>query len=119
MLITLKGNPQSTNNIYKTICRGSFPTRYMVARGKELKEDYQWQIKLQMKGMSMFTCPLRVAIQLYHGTKRKSDWDNFHKLSMDAMSGLVYEDDSQIQFATVSKGYDKENPRIEIDIRPL
>lgn len=119
MLITLKGAPMTTGRLYATVCRGSFPQRYLVPKGKALKEDYQWQIKQQMKGMSMFTCQLRVAIQLYHGTKRKSDWDNFHKLSMDAMSGLVYEDDSQIMFATVSKGYDKENPRIEIDIRPL
>lgn len=67
----------------------------------------------------MFEGPLRVAIQLFLGSKRKADWDNFHKLSMDAMTGLVYEDDSQIMYATVLKGYDKENPRIEIEILPL
>lgn len=119
MQIILKGSPQSNNMIYRSVCRGSFPQRYMNNKAKALKEDYQWQIKQQMRGMNMLTCQLRVAIQLYHKTKRKSDWDNFHKLSMDAMSGLVYEDDSQIQFATVSKGYDPVDPRIEIDIRPL
>lgn len=35
---------------------------------------------------------------------------------MDAMTGIVYEDDSQIISALVEKFIDKDNPRIEIDI---
>ena len=119
MIIILKGKLQSTNNIYRAVCRGRFPCVYMSANGKALKEDYQWQIKQQMNGQRMFTEPIRVSIILYHGTKRKCDWDNFHKLSMDAMSKLVYKDDSLIQYATVTKNYSKENPRIEIEILPL
>ena len=119
MIITLKGSPMTTGRLYATVCRGSFPQRYLVPKGKALKEDYQWQIKQQLKGQRMFTEPLRVAIQLFLSSKRKADWDNFHKLSMDAMTGLCYEDDSQIMYATVMKGYDKLNPRIEVEILPL
>jgi Holliday junction resolvase RusA-like endonuclease len=56
---------------------------------------------------------INVSITLFC-TKRRSDWDNFHKLSCDALSGIVYEDDSQIKDAYVAVRYDKARPRIEI-----
>lgn len=113
--ITLKGNPKSTNNIYRAVCRGRFPSLYLSKEGKGLKEDYQWQIKQQYKDKPLKE-ELSIVIRTYHGTKRKSDWDNFHKLSMDSLTGIVYEDDSQIVKATVEKFYDKDNPRIEIEL---
>ena len=116
--IILKGRPISTNNAYKTMCRGSFPTRYMIKRAKDLKEDYGWQIKSQYHGKPL-KGNLEVSITTYHDSRRKNDWDNFHKLSMDSMSGLVYEDDSQIVCAVVKKDYDHDNPRIEIEINQL
>lgn len=50
---------------------------------------------------------------------RKSDWDNFHKLSMDALTGIVWADDSQIVEANVRKEYDPKKPRIEIVVNAL
>ena len=113
MKITLLGKPISSNSIYKTICRGNFPNRYLSAKGKALKEDYQWQAKSQWHGKPL-ECNLVVEIHTYHNNKRKNDWDNFHKLSMDSLSGIAYVDDSQIIEAYVYKHYDKTNPRIEI-----
>ncbi len=98
------------------MCRGNFPTRYLCNKAKTLKEDYQWQILQQYKEKPLRE-ELEVEIKTYHADKRKCDWDNFHKLSMDAMTGMVYEDDSQIKKATVEKFIDKENPRIEIKIK--
>ncbi len=115
MKIILKGEPKSTSHIYKTMCRGSWPTTYMTTKGKSIKEDLGWQAKQQWKGKPL-DGDVSIAIDLYFGTKRRCDWDNFHKLSMDALTGIVWEDDSQIQMAIVNKHYDKENPRIEIDI---
>ena len=90
----------------------------MTAEGKKLKEQYQWEAKAQWSGKPL-AGDVEISIALYFGTKRKSDWDNFHKLSMDAMTGIVYEDDSQIVEANVIKSYSKENPRIEIEIIEL
>lgn len=118
MRIILTGKPMSTNSIYKTICRGNFPNRYLSAKGKALKEDYQWQAKQQWRSEPL-KCPISVVINTYHDNHRKNDWDNFHKLSMDALTGICYEDDSQITSAVVTKEYDKLKPRIEIDITPL
>jgi Holliday junction resolvase RusA-like endonuclease len=114
--IILQGEPKSTQNIYKATCRGGiFASVYMSVQGKTIKESYQWQAKSQYRKATL-KGNLEVIIRLYFGTKRKCDWDNFHKLSCDALTGIVWEDDSQIQRATVEKYYDKKSPRIEIEI---
>lgn len=116
-MITLLGEPRSTQNCYKYSCaRGGFLRGYMKAECADLKEDYQWQAKSQWK-RGVLTGDIEIYIRIYFGTKRKSDWDNFHKLTMDALTGIVFEDDSQIKRATVELHYDKSNPRVEIDIQ--
>jgi Holliday junction resolvase RusA-like endonuclease len=55
-----------------------------------------------------------VQITLYFGTKRKGDLDNFNKISLDALTGIVWEDESQIAEFTVAREYDKRRPRLEI-----
>ena len=118
MKIMLLGKPYSTGSIYRSVCRGKFPCVYLTNKGKELKESYQWQAKSQWRGQ-VLTGPLKVMIYTYHNNCRKNDWDNFHKLSMDALTGIVYADDSQIEQATVIKGIDKAIPRIEIEIEEI
>jgi Holliday junction resolvase RusA-like endonuclease len=113
--ITLKGNPISTNNCYFHLKPGM---RILSSKAKALKEDYMWQAKSQYKNKPLIE-ELEIDIKIYFGTKRKYDWDNFHKLSMDSLTGIIWEDDSQIQKATVEKFYDKENPRIDLCINPL
>lgn len=56
---------------------------------------------------------------LFMPTKRKADIDNFHKLVLDAMSGIVYEDDNQIKELHTYMDYDKDNPRIDLEIVTL
>ena len=115
MKITLTGNPISTGTIYRSTARG---IHYMTKRGKDRKEQYMWEAKSQWKGEPLMG-ELQVDIRLYFETKRKADWDNFHKISMDALQGIVFENDSQIKIARVEKFYDKENPRIEIYLTQL
>jgi Holliday junction resolvase RusA-like endonuclease len=90
----------------------------MTPAGKALKEQYQWEAKAQWKGKPLVG-DVRADITLYFGTKRAADWDNFHKLSCDALSGIAYADDSQIKRATVALAYDKARPRIELAISEL
>ena len=58
-----------------------------------------------------------VFISMYFWDKRKRDRDNYHKIAMDSLSGIVIDDDEQIQKSTVLKWYDKDNPRYEITIK--
>lgn len=115
MKIILHGNPVSTGNLYKTMCRGNFPCTYMTKRGSDMKRDYQNAARQLYKGKPI-TGSIAISVDVYLGTKRKADWDNFHKISMDALTGVVWQDDSQIIEAHVYKRYDKQNPRIEITL---
>ena len=99
----------SSQNIYRSV--GS--RHYMIKKARDLKEDYQWQAKQQYKG-KILTEELAVNIILYFKDNRVRDWDNWHKISMDALSGIVWQDDKQIIEAHVFKEYDPENPRIEV-----
>lgn len=114
-MITLTGQPKSTQTCYKYACRGNFPTMYMTKECKDLKESYQWQAKAQYKE-KITDKDIEIVVRLYFGTKRKADIDNFNKLILDSLTGIVWEDDSQIIKMTISKHYDKENPRAEIEL---
>jgi len=86
---------------------------------KDTKESYVLQSRIQYKGKPLKTL-LTVYIRIYFGDKRVRDWDNWHKISMDALTGIVYDDDSQIKVATIQlMEPDKQNPRIEILIDEL
>ena len=113
--IILSGNPLSTQLIYRSACRGKFPVRYMIKEGKELKELYQSEARKQYKGKVM-SADCDMEMTLFFKDKRRRDVDNYNKLVLDALEGIVYEDDKQIQKLTVIKNYSKENPRIEINI---
>jgi Holliday junction resolvase RusA-like endonuclease len=118
MKLVLSGEPKSTQHIYRSTCRGGFSTTYMTAEGKALKQQYQWEAKSHWKGKPL-EGDISVSITLYFGTKRRADLDNFNKLSLDALTGIAYEDDSQIAELHLHRCYDKHRPRIEVDVQQL
>ena len=111
MQITLKGQPKSTQHCYRFTSGGG----YMTNACTHIKFDYIHQAKQQWRQL-ILEDELVVVVTLYFGDKRKRDIDNFNKLWMDALEGVVYVNDSQIRQLTLIKDYDKENPRIEINI---
>lgn len=113
-MITLKGDPKSTQHIYRAACRGRFPTMYMTAEGKAIKDVYKWEAKSQWRGAPLKGDVL-VKMVFYFKTKRRRDLDNMNKLIFDALSGIVYDDDSQICELIQKKAYDPANPRIVIE----
>jgi Holliday junction resolvase RusA-like endonuclease len=116
MKIVLHGEPKSTQHLYRYACRGNYPNMYMTAEGKKLKQDYHLEARSQWGRRPPLNGDVELYITLYFGTKRRADVDNFHKLSLDALSGVVYEDDSQIASLHVARAYDKHEPRIEIKV---
>lgn len=114
--INLSGNPLSTQHIYRSACRGKFPTRYMTKEGKNLKKLYQSEAQKQYKGKVMSgDCDMEIT--LFFKDKRKRDVDNYNKLVLDALEGIVFQDDSQIQKLTITKDFSRKNPRIEVEIK--
>ena len=116
MKIILKGKPISTQHAYWQ----SGKIRFMTADAKLLKNSYILQARCQYKGIPLKTS-LSAYIRIYFADKRVRDWDNWHKLSMDALSKIVYEDDTQLRLVTVDlvNCLDRENPRIELLIDEL
>ena len=111
MKITLKGNPKSNNHIY----RNHGHIRYMTKEGKELKENYQWQARTQYE-FSPNRSLMDIEIELFFGDMRKRDVDNYWKILLDSLTGILWLDDSQIFSMKISKHIDKLDPRIEITI---
>jgi len=91
----------------------------MKKEAKQLKDSYILQTKTQYK-WPILKDSIEIQIKLYFWDKRVRDWDNYHKLSMDALSGIIFEDDSQIKKATVEvMDIDRDQPRIELVITEL
>ena len=57
------------------------------------------------------------SVTFYFATKRRRDLDNQNKILFDALSGIAYEDDSQIGELRLKREYDRSRPRIEIEIQ--
>jgi Holliday junction resolvase RusA-like endonuclease len=109
--IVLSGEPKSTQHIYKYACRGNYPTMYMTAEGRAIKEAYQWEAKSQWRAKSL-AGDVALTITFYFGSKRRRDLDNQNKLVLDALTGIVYEDDHQIAELCLRRRYGE--PRIEV-----
>jgi Holliday junction resolvase RusA-like endonuclease len=90
----------------------------MTPAGKTLKEQYQWEARAQWKGKQL-EGDIEVSFALHLGTKRRTDLDNFNKLSLDALTGIAYEDDSQIAALHLRRAHDKLKPRIELSLSEL
>lgn len=98
--------------------------RLMMSRGRmiatslwrDTKDNLFYEIKEQYKGKLLDKKGVAVYINFYFGDKRKRDVDAYVKVLFDAMSNIVYTDDSLITFFTARKNYDKENPRTEVEV---
>ena len=110
-MIVIRGNPISVNALY----RGR---RFLTKEGKAIKEDYAWQTKMHWR-----TKPtakrLELRIDAYFGSKRIRDIDNIAKAILDAFKGIVWVDDGQVDVLHIYRKYDKENPRMEIEVKEL
>ena len=115
------GEPERLAAMLRAASRGAAELEsagHLSPEGKALKEQYRWEARSQWKGPPL-SGDVEAHITLYFGTKRRADWDNYHKLSCDALAGIAYNDDSQIKRAIVAVGYDKEDPRIEIALEDM
>jgi len=63
---------------------------------------------------------LGIIFKAYLGTNRRKDLSNCWEIYGDAMqSAGVIKDDSQIKMIMMTKDYDKENPRVEIEVKEV
>ena len=135
---TILGSPKAQGRP-RAARRGKFVTVYDPPESRKAKQNVA-VVAQQYAPDELLTGPLSVDMRFYfsrpnshYGTGRnagklkdsapgchtkKPDIDNLRKLFMDALTGIIFKDDSQVCRGTTSKSY-SEKPRTEIFIKTL
>lgn len=111
MKIELSTLPLSTNTMYFYV--GG--RRVLKARARELKEQ------MADEAMSQYRKPpvehaIRVQIALRWPTRANHDIDNI-KMLLDALTGVLWVDDSQIVELHLTKEYNKAHPGVSLEVQ--
>jgi len=114
--IVFRGEPLSTQHLYKIARFGGRAGIMMTAEGKAAKAEYGWEAKRQWQAKPL-QGEIVLSVTFYFKTKRRRDLDNQNKILFDALSGIVYEDDSQIAELRLRREYDRARPRIEVQVQ--
>lgn len=76
-------------------------------------------LRVQHGGSWPMDARMHVMVDAYMPTRRLVDVDNLAKAALDAMNGVVYDDDSQVSRLTIERHYDPTNPRIRVAVEVL
>ena len=108
MKITLP-YPPSVNTLYATV-RGR---RVLSKEGRKFKA--KCGLLLRAQRVKMLTGEVSLWVKIYRPQKR-GDLSNRIKSLEDAMTGIVYADDSQVVFINAQRFDDAANPRAEVEV---
>lgn len=114
--IEMEEEAPSINHVWRRAYIHGIPRTYMTQKGREFKERLS---NIVPKDFIPIEKDCRVDIKLTFPTKRKSDIDNRLKVILDGLNNKAYIDDSQITELHVYKTYEKNKPRIEIEVIEL
>lgn len=87
-------------------------------KGREFKEQAIRFLKEQFKD-EVIKCKVAVSMNIHLKHKRSWDLDNRIKSCLDVLTGIVYEDDSQVYRLNVEKFFDSEEDCVEINIKVI
>lgn len=105
--------PPVLNHLYPTTRTGK---RVKSRAGREYAHTAGWQAKEQ--GAVPIAGPVAVTIDAYR-PRRVGDIDAPLKVLLDALTGIAYEDDGQIEWLLIRRHDDAKNPRVELTIEPV
>jgi len=94
-ILHLNVKPISLNHAYPTGANGR---RYLSQEGKDFKELVGWEAKKNWGSIWLGDKSLKfcVVLNLRFSDHRKKDLDNFIKIILDSLTGIVWDDDSQV-----------------------
>ncbi len=104
MTLTLLDEPLSTNHVYKHSCTRGYLHSYMTPAGRDRKESYRVRLMGQWFG-APHTTLLHITVTLFFGKRRKRGIDNQFKLILNALTGIVWEDDKQVVDLRIVKAF--------------
>ena len=80
------------------------------------KERVGWLVKVS--GIKKpFDVPVEVRVRLVSKNRVCVDLDNCLKVTLDALKGLAYTDDSLVHRIIAERGEPDANPRLEVEVR--
>ena len=97
--------PPSTNTAYN-------PINGVMVKSKEARE-YTKAVKDIVAGLPKLAGDVMVTIYVFR-PRRARDLPNCEKVMIDAMKGLLWRDDEQINAMPMYRFEDKQNPRVEL-----
>ena len=113
VFFTVFGEPASKANSRQLVRLNNRP---MFIKSKKAR-DYVSAFQLQCPKLPvLMEGDLVVHIKIYYASRRP---DLDESVILDAMQGLIYENDRQVKEKHVYHGLDKDNPRSEIRIETL
>ena len=113
VFFTVFGEPASKANSRQLVRLNNRP---MFIKSKKAR-DYVGTFQLQCPKLPvLMEGDLVVHIKIYYASRRP---DLDESVILDAMQGLIYENDRQVKEKHVDHGLDKDNPRSEIRIETL
>ncbi len=78
---------------------------------------------LAVRGAQVPAWPLdaryRMHVHAFFGDRRRRDIDNVSKQLMDALNGVLWDDDSQVDELFVKRHVDREEPRAEVTVEVM
>ncbi len=111
---TIPGNP-----IPKGRHRSGQGRHYTPQATREWEHLCQQAAMITMVGRGPMEGDVAFSMVFYRGNRRRVDVDNLIKAASDGFNGVLWHDDSQVVAALPIKGYDKENPRVEVRVMEL
>lgn len=113
--LVFEGMPLSVNQTYK---RGRGKTIFLSEKARDYSVMIRRQAKMQWNQKPLIR-NLEVSFYYYFGDARIHDHLNYNKCLSDSLNQIVWQDDKQI---TISHHYtfiDRENPRVELEIKEI
>lgn len=121
MILTLYGDPRTKKNNQRIVKCGNFTKLLPSKAFKQYEKDCLRQITGKYK--QNIDYPINLKCLYFMKTRRKVDLVNLLEGTCDMLvnAGVIKDDNSEI-IATMDGsevGYDKDNPRVEIDITEI
>lgn len=103
ILITVHIRAIATNRAYR---RSANRGIYMTEEAKDFKNAIGYYA---LRVCKKFGCPVEVDIEYHYADKRRRDVDGAVKLTLDALEGICYDNDYQVQRFSAEKFQDGED----------
>lgn len=110
--LVVRGEPASKANQRRLVLRGNKPMFIKSSKALSYAESFALQVRPLA---DLLEGQLRVDMWIYYATQRP---DLDESLILDLLQGKVYLNDRQVRERHVYHYIDKENPRVEIAVRP-